>query len=110
MSDIKKILGTRIRQLRKLLGFTQEVLAERADLDFRTIGSVERGESNLSINSLEKVAQALEVSPSFLLDLTKDKKSLSEKELLIQELLYIFKAKEAKDLQLILDLTKRVFE
>ncbi len=69
MSDIKAILGTRIRKLRKERGLSQEALAEKADLHYTFIGEVERGEKNISLVSLEKLAKALEVTLMDLFDL-----------------------------------------
>ena len=55
-------LGDRIRFLRKQQSFSQEELAHRAGLDRTYIGSVERGERNIAVINLQKIAQALEVS------------------------------------------------
>ena len=56
----------KIREYRKLLGWTQEVLAEKAGLDFRTISAYELGERG-NLATLRKIAQALNVSTSDLL-------------------------------------------
>ncbi|MBU0568601.1 helix-turn-helix domain-containing protein [bacterium] len=110
MSKLKKVLGTRVRQLRNQLGLTQEALSEKADLDWRSIGSVERGERNLSLDSLERVSQALGVTPAYLLETPENKKELSEKDLLFQEIVYLLNDKNNKDLKFTLDLIKRIFE
>ncbi len=60
MSKIKKILGERLKNLRLKRNLTQEVLAEMAKLDQRTISHVENGHS-LSISSLETLIRALNV-------------------------------------------------
>jgi len=62
MNDISKRIGQRIRELRKQAGLTQEDLAERAGMDFTSIGAAERGNRNLSLKSLARVAEALGVS------------------------------------------------
>ncbi|WAC07852.1 MAG: helix-turn-helix transcriptional regulator [Thermodesulfobacteriota bacterium] len=69
MSDIKAILGARIRKLRKERRLSQEALAEKANLHYTFIGEVERGEKNISLVSLEKLAKALEVTLIDLFDL-----------------------------------------
>jgi len=69
MSDIKAILGVRIRKLRKEKGLSQEALAEKANLHYTFIGRVERGEKKISIVGLEKLAKALEISLTDLFDL-----------------------------------------
>ena len=69
MNDIKAILGAKIRKLRKERRLSQEALAEKADLHYTFIGEVERGEKNISLVSLEKLAKALEVTLIELFDL-----------------------------------------
>lgn len=69
MSDVKAILGARIRKLRKERKLSQEALAEKADLHYTFIGEVERGEKNISLVSLEKLTKALEVTFIDLFDL-----------------------------------------
>lgn len=54
-----QILGTRIRERRKLLSWTQEELAERSEIDRSYIGGVERGERNLTFSILCKICDAL---------------------------------------------------
>lgn len=60
-------IGRKIRQYRKLKGLTQEQLAELVGTNFSYIGKIERGEYNVKIHTLEKIANALEVSLSALL-------------------------------------------
>jgi transcriptional regulator with XRE-family HTH domain len=52
-------LGKRIRDVRKDLGWSQEDLAEAANLDRSYIGGIERGERNISFTILCKLAGAL---------------------------------------------------
>lgn len=60
-------LGVAIRERRAKLGLSQEDLAFKADLDRSYIGGVERGEHNLSLINLCRIARALEISASRLL-------------------------------------------
>ena len=62
MSDTISIIGKRIRKYRCEQHLSQEELAERADLHFTYIGQVERGEKNITIGSLEKICNALDVT------------------------------------------------
>ncbi|WP_098749496.1 helix-turn-helix transcriptional regulator [Paenibacillus sp. EZ-K15] len=57
-----KMIGERIKQLRKKQGMTQEELAEKAGINASYIGTVERGERNISIETLEKIIEGLGVS------------------------------------------------
>jgi transcriptional regulator with XRE-family HTH domain len=59
-------LGQRVRQLRTARGWTQEELAARASLHPTYVGSVERGERNLGLDNLIKLARALGVRPGEL--------------------------------------------
>lgn len=63
MSDLKKLVGKRIRSLRKAKGWSQAVLAERAQLVDSYLAGVERGERNISLETLEKIVKALEAEP-----------------------------------------------
>jgi transcriptional regulator with XRE-family HTH domain len=64
---ILTLFGERVRVLRQARGFSQEALALAAGLDRTYIGGVERGERNISLLNIQKIAQALNVSPADLL-------------------------------------------
>ncbi|MES5954571.1 helix-turn-helix transcriptional regulator [Bacillus fungorum] len=68
MSNFLKLVGENIRFLRKKRGLTQEELAERINLQQAYIGGVERGERNISMLTLQKIADGLEVSPDLVLN------------------------------------------
>lgn len=61
-------LGRRIRILRAERNWSQEDLAERAGLHRNYIGHVERGELNISLMQLAKIARALDVRVGLLVD------------------------------------------
>ena len=58
----RRILGENIRTKRKGAGFSQERLAEKAELSPNYIGYVERGDQTISVDSLARIAAALQVS------------------------------------------------
>jgi len=60
-------IGDRIRDLRTEADLSQEKLAFACDLDRTYIGSVERGERNISALNLKKIAKALKIKPADLL-------------------------------------------
>lgn len=60
-------LGKRIREARNKLRFTQEVLAEKADIAVTYLGEIERGEKTPSLDVLINIAESLEVSCDYLL-------------------------------------------
>ena len=67
--DILKRFGARIRELRLETELSQEKFAAKCDLDRTYLGSVERGERNIALRNIEKIAKALRISIS---DLTED--------------------------------------
>lgn len=62
MGDIKKTLGDRIRDVRSGRGWSQEELADRASISRSFMGEIERGQSSATIDSLEKITNALEIT------------------------------------------------
>ena len=68
MSDIAKVIGQRIRNYRTSAGLSQEKLAELSGCHPTYIGQLERGEKNATVESIEKIASALNVSLSKLFE------------------------------------------
>lgn len=66
--QIKKQFGNRLRNLRKAKGLSQEELALECGLDRTYIGGVERGERNISLINIYKIAEALGISAKKLFD------------------------------------------
>ena len=69
--SLRKYIGKRIRLLRLKKGFTQEQIEERADLGTNYVYKLEHLETNITINTLEKVMTALECDISSFFDITK---------------------------------------
>jgi transcriptional regulator with XRE-family HTH domain len=61
ISNHRRLLGEAIRKHRKETRFTQEYLAEKAELHPVYVGRVERGEITISIDALLRIAKALKV-------------------------------------------------
>jgi transcriptional regulator with XRE-family HTH domain len=61
-SALVKRIGERIRRLRKEMDLSQEQLAERSGLHTNYVGQVERGEKNLTLETLEKVVRGLDIA------------------------------------------------
>jgi transcriptional regulator with XRE-family HTH domain len=67
-SDPLKRFGRRVRELRERIGVSQESLAARAGIHRTYMGGVERGERNVSLRNIIRLAEALEVCPHDLFD------------------------------------------
>lgn len=59
--ELSKKFGLRVRTLRNTLGISQEKLAEKAGVHRTYIGMIERGEKNITLSNIEKIASALGV-------------------------------------------------
>jgi transcriptional regulator with XRE-family HTH domain len=64
---LSTIVGRNIKKYRKNLNMSQEELADKADLHRTYIGGIERGERNITLDSLQVIATALNVAPVMLI-------------------------------------------
>lgn len=67
-SKILIALGLAIRQSRSEMGLSQESLATDANMDRSYVGGIERGEHNITVMNVIKLADALKTKPSLLLE------------------------------------------
>ena len=65
--DLQKLLGRNLRAYRKARGLSQEDFAELLEVHRTYMGGIERGERNLTLKSVERIAQKLEVDAVTLL-------------------------------------------
>ncbi|MEB3162212.1 MAG: helix-turn-helix transcriptional regulator [Prochlorothrix sp.] len=66
-SQARQVFARRLRQVRQQQALSQEALADRSGLHRTYVGAVERGERNISIDNMERLAQALQVPLTDLL-------------------------------------------
>ena len=66
--DPRKLFGDRLREIRIQRKLSQEKLAELADLHRNYVGGIERGERNVSLINIVKLAHALAVRPAKLIE------------------------------------------
>lgn len=80
MASVKKLLGLRIKELRKKRGLTQEELAEKAEISPPSVSKIESGIFHPSEENLEKIAQILnvEIYELYLFNGFKPKEELKE--------------------------------
>lgn len=70
MKETRKKFGERIKILRKAKDLTQEELGEKANLSYKFIGEIERGQTNPSFDTLAALAKALNINISQLFEET----------------------------------------
>lgn len=78
MSELKKLLGKRIREIRVARNLTQEDLSELTDIGASSISKIESGYFHPSDDNLERIAKALKVEPYklYMFNHQKDTKEL----------------------------------
>lgn len=67
-ADILERFGKRVRQLRFDAGYSQETFAAKIGLDRTYQGGIERGERNLALRNIEKIAKGLKMSVAELMN------------------------------------------
>lgn len=98
--DILEAIGKRIREIRLEKHWTQEKLGEVIGVSYSYVGRIERGQKNISLQTLEKIAKALEVNEAeFFTYSHTEKLNPSEKMKEIQEINFML---YKQDLQSIL--------
>ncbi|MEK3992768.1 MULTISPECIES: helix-turn-helix domain-containing protein [Robertmurraya] len=111
MSNLLLTVGSRIRAIRKQKGLTQEQLAELAGLQDSYIGGVERGERNISMETLEKLLVGLNISPLFLFQYHSiDIEGEGDKKDVINKLNVILENSTKDELILIYNIVKEIKE
>jgi transcriptional regulator with XRE-family HTH domain len=66
--DLQRIVGRNLRAYRKARGLSQEAFAEVLGIHRTYMGGIERGERNLTLKSVERIAKRIELEPLSLLD------------------------------------------
>ena len=68
MAKLIDVFARNVRLLRQQANLSQDALAERAGLHRTYVGSIERGERNVSLENIERLAKALNVPASRLME------------------------------------------
>jgi transcriptional regulator with XRE-family HTH domain len=93
----QKLLGNRIKALRVQKGLSQDKLGELSGLNGKYLGEVERGNSNISIGNLSKLADVLEVPLLSLLTLNHEQ----DREELVKDLNHLIEGADDTQLKII---------
>ena len=65
--DLQRVVGENLRRYRQDRGFSQEAFADELGVHRTYMGGIERGERNLTLRSLERIAECIDVDPRELL-------------------------------------------
>ncbi|MCD9024707.1 helix-turn-helix domain-containing protein [Cohnella silvisoli] len=106
MADITKKVGERIRLLRITKGFSREKLSELSDINANYIGQVERGEKNLTIETLQKLIRGMSVT---LEELFRHLDPMEKKDVL-GEIMEDLSARSPEDQAVVLQLLRTMFD
>ncbi len=66
VKNIQKMLGDRIKKLRKIKGYSQEKFAENIDISTTSLSLIETGKGFMTMGTLEKIVEILDISPQEL--------------------------------------------
>ncbi|MDJ0306524.1 MULTISPECIES: helix-turn-helix transcriptional regulator [Dehalobacter] len=97
MSDLSKLIGERLRIARKEKGLSQEELGSYSDLHPTYIGQLERGEKNITLETLDKILSSLGIELNEFFSF-----SFLDEDLVIYQIVNRLKKLSNNDLQLIL--------
>lgn len=111
MDQLIHIVGMNIKEIRKQKNMTQEELAEKCGLQTSFLAGVERGDRNITLQTLEKIIAGLEINAKGLFEPDLYFKNFSlETELLIKMFSDQLKMKSEKEVRLILSIANDIFE
>jgi transcriptional regulator with XRE-family HTH domain len=102
--NILASIGGKIQHIREKKGITQDQLGETTGINAKYISAIERGQKNLTVLTLEKIAKGLEVEPFELVILPSDMEAEERAKKAINSLL---KHADVKILNLCLDFLKK---
>lgn len=111
MDGLIKLVGMNIKEIRKSKKMTQDELAEKCGLQTSYLAGVERGERNITLQTLEKIIEGLEEVPINVfnfVNLNIDEQYFNKKELIIL-LFNLIETKKEEEISMILRITTEIF-
>jgi len=111
VESLVKLVGSNIKEIRKMKKLTQEELAEKCGLQTSYLAGVERGDRNITIQTLEKITEGLEETPSsiFKFDTINFDNKYFEKKELIMILQNLIEDRSEVEVRLILNIANEIF-
>ncbi|MFC5404427.1 helix-turn-helix domain-containing protein [Cohnella soli] len=107
-NDILKLVGRRIRGLRKAQGMSQEQLGEKGSFHYSYIGQIERGEKNISLLNLAKIADALNVSMAQLFSYVDVEEKLTESEADVREIVTALREQRPDQVKMVRNVVREI--
>ncbi len=107
--SVFQLIGARVRSIRKSKGLTQEQLADLASTSHSYIGDLERGERNVTLQSLQRISDALGVT-FFELFQYGEFTGIEKKNPTIWKIVELLADKEEADIQKALDVLNALFK
>ncbi|MFD2411709.1 helix-turn-helix domain-containing protein [Paenibacillus rhizoplanae] len=108
MQNLVKHVSQRIRYLRKSANLTQEQLSELLDIDRSYIGKIERGEVNVSLDTLERIAVALKVDSFEFFAGHNNKPDNTDKKDIIEKINLLMDSQNSEELKSIYEMIRIV--
>ena len=111
MDSLVKLVGINIKEIRKSKKLTQEELAENCGLQTSYLAGVERGDRNITLQTLQKILLGLEEVPVNIFNfegLNIDQQYLEKKELIMM-LLNLIENKSESEIRLIMNVSSEIF-
>ncbi|WP_145049336.1 MULTISPECIES: helix-turn-helix domain-containing protein [Paenibacillus] len=106
--EVLKLVGARIRALRKERGYSQESLGEKGGFHFSYIGQIERGEKNVSLVNLAKIAESLEVNLIQLFAYIEEEFEVTEDEKQIKEIVQLLRDSSSDNIRVAKNVIKGI--
>ncbi|XID92377.1 helix-turn-helix domain-containing protein [Paenibacillaceae bacterium WGS1546] len=106
--DILGLVGQRIRSLRKERKLSQEQLGEKGGFHYSYIGQIERGEKNISLLNLAKIAAALDVGISQLFALIDEEEKRTESENDLQEIVATLRYQRPDQVRMVRNVVREI--
>ena len=106
MSDIMERFSKRVRDMRQLRGISQEQLALKAGINVSFLGQIERGTKKPTIDTIDKLLEALDISYPEFFDFESD---INHGSAVIDKIVYELTPRSVDEQQLVYDLMRKIF-
>ncbi|WP_318617633.1 helix-turn-helix transcriptional regulator [Sporosarcina sp. YIM B06819] len=111
MDSLVKLVGINIKEIRKTKKLTQDQLAEKCGLQTSYLASIERGDRNITLQTLEKIIEGLEEVPAtiFNFEVVNTGQQYFEKKELLMLLFNLIDSKSEAEIRMLLNVATEIF-